>query len=434
MGKLVIILLFLSQNIFGQVLMSGSNIVGNGSAFLSLENTHSVSQLNKMNIYPTFLSPVNSIDTIIVHAIKSDGTVLFGHEGNTLYKSIDGGITYLQIILYFIDAPKINSAYIFGTNKIFFTTYDNKSYTIDKDFTVITQIYLKHGSTGLTYTFHNPANSNYPGAYFDCRTFIKGCVISGREIMFFGNYTNTPYGRGASPVNIYYSADTGKTFKTAFEFGRNPNYRDNGTAEGSNTGTWLGDATQSIICRHIHDVNYISYNNTFLCYTGDFNGELEWMQGTYDAITDTWTWVKLLDGSYDKRYEVGGLIVENDTLTVSTDITTVGTNRERGIYKLSINDIADTGKYYYIYKASKALGALFRLGSVYIYRIADDTDYKELAISTNSGKTFSSDHFPSLPSGTRLMPISEFINGRILFRTKIDNVYPNVGTYWITIK
>ena len=72
---LILILLF-RLDTSGQILMYGSNIVGNGTSFYSLEQYHATSTLNKMNLYPTYLSPLDTVNRVIVHAVSSDGTVL----------------------------------------------------------------------------------------------------------------------------------------------------------------------------------------------------------------------------------------------------------------------------------------------------------------------------------------------------------------------
>ena len=51
-------------------------------------------------------------------------------------------------------------------------------------------------------------------------------------MLVWGNYCNVR--GGASPVNIYYSTDSGQTVKIAYAFGQNPHYRDNGTAGAGN--------------------------------------------------------------------------------------------------------------------------------------------------------------------------------------------------------
>ena len=46
--------------------------------------------------------------------------------------------------------------------------------------------------------------------------------MNGKEMMVWGNYCNVL--GGATPVNIYYSTDSGRTVKIAYAFGQNPSF------------------------------------------------------------------------------------------------------------------------------------------------------------------------------------------------------------------
>ncbi len=108
----------------------------------------------------------------------------------------------------------------------------------------------------------------------------------------WGNYCNVL--GGPVPVNIYYSTDGGQTVKIAYSFGRNPRFQEKGTEPGS----FLGDPTNSVICRHVHAVTYHPAERAFCACTGDIDrgkgNECHWLRGVYDAKADKWDWQVLV--------------------------------------------------------------------------------------------------------------------------------------------
>src|SRR6185295_3833590 len=113
--------------------------------------------------------------------------------------------------------------------------------------------------------------------------------VGGKEMLVWGNYCNVI--GGAVPVNIYYSTDNGETVKIAYSFGRNPGYQQ----PGADPASFLGDASNPIICRHIHGVMFNPAERAFYACTGDLDRgdnvhECHWLRGTYDAKADKWDW------------------------------------------------------------------------------------------------------------------------------------------------
>ena len=47
-------------------------------------------------------------------------------------------------------------------------------------------------------------------------------------------------------IDLHYSTDDGQTVKVAYAFGRNPNFRDDGTPGGGKTGSLLGNADNRV--------------------------------------------------------------------------------------------------------------------------------------------------------------------------------------------
>jgi hypothetical protein len=95
---------------------------------------------------------------------------------------------------------------------------------------------------GSDYIPHTPKNPSRPGWYFHSLTGVNSWEVNGKEMLVWGNYCNVI--GGATPVNIYYSTDNGRTVKIAYSFGQNPFFRDNGSGGGGKTGTVLGHPVQ----------------------------------------------------------------------------------------------------------------------------------------------------------------------------------------------
>jgi len=162
---------------------------------------------------------------------------------------------------------------------------------------------------GSDYLPHTPKNPERPGWYFHSLTGVNTWMVHGAEMLVWGNYCNVI--GGASPVNIYYSTDSGQTVKIAYSFGRNPGKRDDGSNGGGKEGTPLGNPDNPVFCRHVHDVAYNPAEDAFYACTGDGarpeGRECHWLRGTYDAQKDRWQWKVLLSDASNSRYKCGGI-------------------------------------------------------------------------------------------------------------------------------
>jgi len=182
---------------------------------------------------------------------------------------------------------------------MFLSTDDLKSYR---------PVTLKDAK-GADYVPHTPKNPDYPGWYFQPLSGVNAWDVNGTEMVVWGNYCNVR--GGASPVNIYYSADGGQTVRIAYAFGQNPHYRDNGSPSGGPAGTLLGNPDNPVISRHVHCVAYNPAENAFYACTGDREVpegyECHWLRGTYDARKDEWQWKVIVSEKLNTRYKSGGI-------------------------------------------------------------------------------------------------------------------------------
>lgn len=199
---------------------------------------------------------------------------------------------------------------------------------------------------GNDYRPHTPLDADEPGWYFHPLDGIHTWDIDGAEMLVWGNYCNVM--GGPVPVNIYYSTDQGETVKIAYSFGQNPRFQQSG-AEPAN---YLGDASNPVICRHIHAVVYHPLERAFYACTGDidrgFGNECHWLRGTYDAPSDTWDWQVLISVNSNSRYKSGGINFVDGQLYWAADAN--GPKRsdevyDRGIFHCAPADLADPTKH-----------------------------------------------------------------------------------------
>lgn len=230
----------------------------------------------------------------------------FGFTDDAICVSEDNGRTWPHR-RPFDQARHITFSCILKNGLILFATQNRLFRTTDK-LDQVEEIRVKNPD-GSDYLPHTPQNPEHPGWYFLSLTGVHTWEVDGREMLVWGNYGNVR--GGATPINIYYSADGGQTVKIAYAFGQNPHYRDNGTPGGGPTGALLGNPNNPVICRHVHCVAYNPDERAFYACTGDANQpegfECHWLRGIYDPQKDQWTWKVLVSASLNSRYKCGGI-------------------------------------------------------------------------------------------------------------------------------
>ena len=262
----------------------------------------------------------------------------FGFDDATVFLSEDNARTWPHRIV-FPDAPDITFSCILKNGNILFAT-GSKIYLSTDNLKTYREITVKDAD-GADYVPHTPQNPEHPGWYFHPLDGVHTWNVNGVEMVVWGNYCNVL--GGASPVNIYYSADSGRTVKIAYAFGQNPHYRDNGSPGGGSTGTLLGDADNPVIARHIHCVAYNPPENAFYACTVDRDQpegrECHWLRGTYDAAADRWDWRVLVSDHLNSRYKAGGInFVDGDLYWISD--SNGPEPYDRGIFRCAPADLA----------------------------------------------------------------------------------------------
>jgi len=262
----------------------------------------------------------------------------FGFDDANIFLSQDNARTWPYSIP-FPNAHNITFSSILKNGNIIFATR-SRLYVSTDNLKTYKPITVKHAN-GADYVPHEPQNPEYPGWYFHPLDGVHTWDVNGVEMLVWGNYCNVL--GGATPVNIYYSTDSGNTVKIAYAFGQNPNYRDNGSEGGGSKGLLLGDPDNPVICRHVHCVAHNPDENAFYACTGDRDigdkHECHWLKGAYDADNDKWRWTVIVSDSSNSRYKSGGINFVDGKLYWIADANGPEPY-DRGIFRCNPADIA----------------------------------------------------------------------------------------------
>ncbi|HWQ53558.1 MAG TPA: hypothetical protein VN442_07730, partial [Bryobacteraceae bacterium] len=241
------------------------------------------------------------------------------------------------------------------------------------------------------YIPHTPKNPELPGWYFHTLPGVVSWDVNGEEMMVWGNYCNVV--GGATPLNIYYSTDSGRTVKIAYSFGQNPFFGDNGSPGGGKGGTLLGNPNNPVICRHVHTVAYNPVENAFYSCTGDgtrgFGHECHWLRGTYDAKKDKWNWKVLLSDVSNSRYKCGGINFVDGKLYWISD-SNGPKPYDRGIFRCDPADLKNPEKHTLLFNPEVESGNMIIQDSVMLASHCAPASPLDTGfiVSTDMGKTW----------------------------------------------
>jgi hypothetical protein len=268
---------------------------------------------------------------------QRDNIVFTMNDKGFIFYSEDGGETF-PYVYEFDDAENIQMCHIFANGIIHFATRTRYYYSSDKLKTL--NEYIVEDSDGTDYIPHTPVNPVYPGSYFAIAQVIQSHIINGKEVLVFGNYSNSIFNSGASPTNVYRVIDGGRP-KIIYKFGQNGTYKDDGTENGGAVGNSLGDATNPLYCRHVYTVTWNVDLGVFVLSTGVNAFENHWIELTPDWITDIWTVNILVESaSSDTRWK-SGAIVYYDGYYYFTSGSTLA-DYDYGLFKVTHANIGDS--------------------------------------------------------------------------------------------
>ncbi len=312
----------------------------------------------------------------------------FGYTKDRVYLSEDNAHTWPHSLV-FPDARHIVFSCILKNGNILFSAL-SKLYLSRDNLASYEQITVQN-QDGTPYLPHKPLNPDRPGWYFHSLSGENTWDVHGREMLVWGNYCNVI--DGATPVNIYYSTDNGRTVKIAYSFGQNPYFRDDGSGGGGRTGTLLGDAANPVICRHVHCVMYNPVEDAFYASTGDHDKpeghECHWLRGTYDVDRDRWDWRVIVSDASNSRYKCGGIsFVDGQVYWISD--SNGPKPYDRGIFRCDPGDITHPDRHTRLYNPEVESGNMIIQDSVILasHCAPASTLATGLIISTDLGKTW----------------------------------------------
>ena len=288
----------------------------------------------------------------------------FAHTDDEIMLSEDNGNTW-PYKLAFANAKNITFSCIMGNGNVLFATRSHLYLSTD-NLRTCEQITVKN-TDGSDYLPHTPQDPERPGWYFHTLSGVTTWDINGTEMLVWGNYCNVV--GGATPVNIYYSTDSGRTVKIAYSFGPSPYTRDNGSPGGGAEGTWLGNPDNPVCCRHMHTVAYNPAENAFYACTGDHDKpegyEVHWLRGTYDAAADRWDWQRLVSDRMNSRYKSGGISFVDGQLYWISDAN-CREPYDRGVFTCAPEDLTRPEKHTLLFNPEVESGNMIVSGDVMI--------------------------------------------------------------------
>ncbi|MFN3166154.1 MAG: hypothetical protein ACE37H_03720 [Phycisphaeraceae bacterium] len=277
------------------------------------------------------------------YVVTQRGSEAFAFTDRDVLLSGDCGETWPHRAA-FPDAPRITFGCILSNGTVLFATRTRLFRSADKLKTIET-VTVQHPD-GTPYRPHQPLDPGLPGWYFHPLHGACCWDVDGREMVVWGNYCNVI--GGASPVNLYYSADGGRSVKLAYAFGQSPRWQQ----KGAGPGDLLGDPANPVITRHVHCVAYNPAERAFYACTGDHDEkdhgvtkhECHWLRGTYDRDADRWAWRVVVSDTMNSRYKSGGINFVDGKLYWCSDANGPKPH-DRGIFACDPQDLADKSRH-----------------------------------------------------------------------------------------
>ena len=312
----------------------------------------------------------------------------FGFGNGKIFLSEDNAKSWAHSAA-FPEADRITWSCLMKNGNILFATRERLFLSTD-NLKTHREIVVKNRD-GSDYLPHKPLNPELPGWYFHTLDGEHCFDVEGREMLVWGNYCNVI--GGAVPVNIFYSTDSGQTVKLAYSFGRNPKFQQKGAAPDA---PMLGDATNPVIARHVHNVTYSPTENAFYACTGDIDrgdgNECHWLRGTYDAKADAWSWKVIVSVNSDSRFKCGGINFVDGRVYWIADANgpKVGPEHDRGVFTCAPADIADTTKHTLLFNPKfESANMLIQDGVIIASHCAPASTYATgIIYSPDMGKTW----------------------------------------------
>ena len=312
----------------------------------------------------------------------------FAFQSTKIMLSEDNGRTWPHTA-EFADAQNITLSILMKNGNILFATRERLFLSTD-NLKTHREIIVKRPD-GTDYLPHKPVKPDQPGWYFHALDGEHCFDVNGKEMIVWGNYCNVL--GGAVPVNIYYSTDNGETVKLAYAFGVNPKMQQKGALPET---PLLGDPTNPLFARHVHNVTYHAAENAFYACTGDIDRgdgkEVHWLRGTYDAKADKWDWKHLISVDSNSRFKAGGMnFIDGKMYWIADANGPALANRyDRGIFTCDPKDFTDPTKHTMLFNPGYESAIMLHQDGIFIAaHCAPASPYQNGIIwSSDGGKTW----------------------------------------------
>ena len=314
--------------------------------------------------------------------------VAFGHGDGKVLLSEDCGKTWPHSAA-FADAGNITFSCILGNGNVLFATRAELFLSTDSLKTI--EPVTVQNADGSDYLPHTPLDPDKPGWYFHTLSGQNCWDVDGNEMVAWGNYCNVA--GGATPVNIYYSTDSGRTVKIAYSFGQSPYFQEKDASGEVRPGPWLGNPDNPVLCRHIHTVAYNPEEDAFYACTGDGDRpegfECHWLRGTYDAGADTWDWEVIISDHLNSRYKCGGITFVDGYCYWISD-SNGSEPYDRGVFRCTPADIGSPDKHVRLFNPEVEAGCMVIQEGVFLAAHCAPASPMEtgLIVSTDAGESW----------------------------------------------
>jgi len=286
-------------------------------------------------------------------ALSGSKILTFNYTTNVLSLSLNNGGSVSSSVSLNGVVSIICYAQIYSNGNILFCD-QNKAYYSEDNLTTY------HESTVLDVA--GAAYSPVGTGKFTAFSRNGLATINGVEIGVWGPYTqdvNTVF----VDVNIWYTIDGGKTIKSLYLF---------------------NSSAPLLTAYHVHDVSFISIDNSWMVQTGDTLTHCNWLKLEYNTATDVWTKTSVGISDENGWYKTVGM------KAIGTDAIWMSDTSKFGIFKVPYSDIADDTKYTILKgMTATAWGAYFD-GNNIITNSPDPVNYPDgdFIVSTDLGKTW----------------------------------------------
>jgi hypothetical protein len=236
---------------------------------------------------------------------RGDKVLAFDDVTKVMSLSLDGGSTFGITLNLNGVCTIITRSRIYPNGNISWATHTKCYYSDDNLAT-----YHESAVTGID------GNPFVPTTYTNFRTLCEIENSVHDDVIDVFNTYSTELDTQTVNINVWYSADSGVTIKSAYKF---------------------GVSAPALSVGHGHSAAYNPANGKFMIYTGDTTGEIHALEMTYNSGTGSWTWTNPVDGVAGTRTQgIGFFFIDDYAYFVS---------EFHGIWRVKYADLADATKY-----------------------------------------------------------------------------------------